>query len=136
MVKKCLLKVDKIKLYADVLVLQLPFVDVILGMDCLSMLNAQIDCRRRTVTFQLPGGEPYVFTAGDVSRLSMISSIKLEPVTAPLVVDDFMDVFPEELLGVPPNRELEFSIDLIPGAAPISRAPFRMSPKELKELKT
>jgi hypothetical protein len=51
------------------------------------------------------------------------------------VVRDFPDVFPEELPGMPPDREVEFVIDLLPGTAPISKRPYRMSIEELKELK-
>jgi hypothetical protein len=51
------------------------------------------------------------------------------------VVRDFLDVFPEELLGMPPDREVEFLIDLLPGTAPISKRSYRMSIEELKELK-
>jgi hypothetical protein len=51
------------------------------------------------------------------------------------VVRDFPDVFPEELLGMPPDTEVEFVIDLLPGTAPISKRPYRMSVEELKELK-
>jgi hypothetical protein len=51
------------------------------------------------------------------------------------VVRDFLDVFPEELPGMPPDREVEFVIDLFPGTAPISKWPYRMSVEELKELK-
>jgi hypothetical protein len=51
------------------------------------------------------------------------------------VVRDFTDVFPEELLGMPPDREVEFIIDLLPGTAPISKRPYMMSIEELKELK-
>jgi hypothetical protein len=51
------------------------------------------------------------------------------------VVRDFLDVFPEELPGMPPDREVEFVIDLLPGTAPISKRPYRMSIEELKELK-
>ena len=50
-------------------------------------------------------------------------------------VKDFQDVFPEELLGLPPKREVEFGIDLLPGTAPVSIVPYRMAPKELVELK-
>jgi hypothetical protein len=50
-------------------------------------------------------------------------------------VNDFPDVFPEELLGMPPDREVEFVIDLLPGTAPNSKRPYRMSIEELKELK-
>ncbi|KAA3471199.1 Hexaprenyldihydroxybenzoate methyltransferase, mitochondrial-like protein [Gossypium australe] len=61
-------------------------------------------------------------------------------ITAPIdpvpVVCEFPDVFPEELPGLPPIREMEFSIDLVPGTTPISIAPYRMAPTKLKELKT
>ena len=50
------------------------------------------------------------------------------------VVNEFPDVFPDELPGLPPDREIEFSIDLIPGAEPVSKAPYRMAPVEMKEL--
>ncbi|KAJ8768723.1 hypothetical protein K2173_023627 [Erythroxylum novogranatense] len=51
------------------------------------------------------------------------------------VVNEFSDVFPEELPGLPPEREVELSIEVVSGTAPISRAPYRMAPTELKELK-
>ena len=53
-----------------------------------------------------------------------------------LVVQEFPDVFSKEILGMPPSREVEFCIDLIPGATRISKAPYRMAPAELKDLKT
>ena len=52
------------------------------------------------------------------------------------VVRDFPDVFPDDLPGLPPEREIDFPIDLVPGTAPISLPPYRMAPDELKELKT
>ncbi|KAG8472900.1 hypothetical protein CXB51_034785 [Gossypium anomalum] len=58
---------------------------------------------------------------------------KLESVP---VVCDYPDIFPEELPGLPPVREVEFGIELVPGTTPISTAPYRMAPTELKELKT
>ena len=57
------------------------------------------------------------------------------PMKALLVVSDFPDVFPNELLGLPPQREIEFTIDLYPGTEPISITPYRMEPLELKELR-
>ncbi|GJZ14236.1 putative reverse transcriptase domain-containing protein [Tanacetum coccineum] len=50
------------------------------------------------------------------------------------VIRDFPEVFPEELPGLPPPRQVEFRIDLIPGAAPVARAPYRLAPSEMKEL--
>ena len=52
------------------------------------------------------------------------------------IVHEYLTVFPEDLMSLPPDREVEFSIDLIPGAALISKAPYRLGPAELKELKT
>ena len=59
--------------------------------------------------------------------------IKLEEVP---IVKEFPGLFPEELESLPPEREIEFVIDLIPGAEPYSKAPYRMAPTELQELKT
>ncbi|GJV07965.1 reverse transcriptase domain-containing protein [Tanacetum coccineum] len=51
-------------------------------------------------------------------------------------VQDFLEVFPEDLPGLPPTRQVEFQIDLVPGAAPVARAPYRLAPSELQELST
>nr|GEW23699.1 hypothetical protein [Tanacetum cinerariifolium] len=50
------------------------------------------------------------------------------------IVRDFLEVFPEDLPGLSPTRQVEFQIDLIPGAAPVARAPYRLAPSEMKEL--
>ncbi|GKC69572.1 putative reverse transcriptase domain-containing protein, partial [Tanacetum coccineum] len=50
------------------------------------------------------------------------------------IVRDFPEVFPEDLSGLPPTRQVEFQIDLVPGAAPVARAPYRLAPSEMKEL--
>ena len=52
------------------------------------------------------------------------------------MVCEFLDVFLEDLQGLPPDRELEFGIEVLPDSAPISIPPYRMAPMELKELKT
>nr|GEZ45187.1 retrotransposon protein, putative, Ty3-gypsy subclass [Tanacetum cinerariifolium] len=51
-----------------------------------------------------------------------------------LVVQEFPEVFPEDLLGIPPTQQVEYQIDLIPGAAPVARAPYRLAPSKMKEL--
>ncbi|GJS77961.1 putative reverse transcriptase domain-containing protein [Tanacetum coccineum] len=51
-------------------------------------------------------------------------------------VRDFPEVFPEDLPGLPPIRQVEFQIDLVPGAAPVARAPYRLAPSEMEELST
>nr|GFC99387.1 putative reverse transcriptase domain-containing protein [Tanacetum cinerariifolium] len=50
------------------------------------------------------------------------------------IVRNFLEVFPEDLPGLPPTRPVEFQIDLVPGAAPVARAPYRLAPSEMKEL--
>ncbi|GJZ20411.1 putative reverse transcriptase domain-containing protein [Tanacetum coccineum] len=52
------------------------------------------------------------------------------------MVQDFPEVFPEDLPGLPPTRQVEFQIDLVPGASPVARAPYRLAPSELQELST
>ncbi|GJR91743.1 putative reverse transcriptase domain-containing protein [Tanacetum coccineum] len=74
------------------------------------------------------GCEGFLATIHDTT--SDVSSIHDQP-----IVSEFQDVFPEELPGIPPIRDVEFNIELIPGAEPISKAPYRMAPIELKELK-
>ena len=70
--------------------------------------------------------------------LALILDSKREQVTFENipVIREFPDVFPKELPGVPPEREVDLSIEVVQGTTPISRAPYRMAPTELKELKT
>ena len=58
--------------------------------------------------------------------------VKLENIW---VVKEFLDVFPEELPGLPPEREVDLSVEILPRMAPISKAPYMMAPTELTELK-
>ena len=75
-----------------------------------------------------------VFLACLVSLTAGESSDSRVPYDVP-VISEFVDVFPDELPGLPPHREVEFGIDLVPGATPIFKAPYRLSLAELKELK-
>ncbi|GKE61149.1 hypothetical protein Tco_1511516 [Tanacetum coccineum] len=52
------------------------------------------------------------------------------------IVREFLEVFPEDLPGLPPARQVEFQIDLVPGAAPVARAPYRLAPAKMQELST
>ncbi|TYJ96450.1 retrotransposon protein, putative, Ty3-gypsy sub-class [Cucumis melo var. makuwa] len=110
------------------LVLDMHDFDVILGMDWLAANHASIDCSHKEVAFNPPLMASFKFK-GEASR-EVDVSLSSEP-----VVRDYPDVFPEELPGLPPQREIEFAIELEPGTVPISRAPYRMAPAELKELK-
>ncbi|GJU02032.1 putative reverse transcriptase domain-containing protein [Tanacetum coccineum] len=72
------------------------------------------------------------------SKLSIISCEKAQKYMEKDVptVRDFPEVFPEDLPGLPPTRQVEFQIDLVPGAAPVARAPYRLAPSEMEELST
>ena len=68
--------------------------------------------------------------------LSVVAHAEASPTLASIpVVCEFLDVFPEDLPGLPPDRNVEFSIELEPSTAPISRRPYLMAPKELAEIK-
>ena len=71
-----------------------------------------------------------------VPTLPVVAHVEASPDLASIpVVCEFLDVFPEDLPGLPPNRDVEFSIELEPSTAPISWRPYRMAPKELAEMK-
>ncbi|GJX50054.1 putative reverse transcriptase domain-containing protein [Tanacetum coccineum] len=138
--------------------------DVIIGMDWLRRCHAVIVCDEKLVqipygneTLTFCGNES---SNGRESRLTVISCSKAQEYMAKgcqvflaqisakkeedksegkqikdvPIVRDFPEVFPEDLPGLPPARPVEFQIDLIPGAAPVARAPYRLAPSEMKEL--
>ncbi|TYK14163.1 ty3-gypsy retrotransposon protein [Cucumis melo var. makuwa] len=109
--------------------------DVILGMNWLAANHASIDCSRKDVAFNPPLMASFKFKGeGSRSLPKVISAMSANKLLKP-VVKDYPDVFPEELPELPPHREIEFAVELEPGMVPISRAPYRMAPAELKELK-
>ena len=65
----------------------------------------------------------------------MVFSMEAKSLEEVPVVNEYPDVFPEELPGMPPDRDIEFVIDLVPGTAPIAKRPYRMVASELAELK-
>nr|GFD19300.1 putative reverse transcriptase domain, aspartic peptidase domain protein [Tanacetum cinerariifolium] len=90
--------------------------------------SMQIISALQVRTLLYHGCEGFLATIHDTT--SEVPSIHDQP-----IVSEFPNVFPDELPGIPPAREVEFNIELIPGAEPISKAPYRMAPVELKELK-
>jgi predicted aspartyl protease len=123
--------------WATAIILEASNIDLILGMSWLRKTKAIVQCGRGTVELTSPKGERFqveiVVTTS--SRRAMFFIAEEFVGNNICVVRDFPDVFPEELLGMPPDREVEFVIDLLPGTAPISKRPYRISVDKLKELK-
>src|SRR3954468_20076696 len=121
---------------ASLIALKSLYIDVILGMGWLSRQNAFLDCKAKSVKLTRPSGKTINYTSHrtrtQVQSLNVLPLPDLEDIP---VVRDFPDVFPEELPGMPPDRAVEFIVDLKPGTAPISKRPYKMAPRELAELK-
>jgi hypothetical protein len=122
---------------ATAIILEASSIDLILGMSWLIKAKTIIHCGRGTVELTSPKGEIFqVEIAVTTSTRRATFFIAEEFVGDNIrVVRDFPDVFPKELPGMPPEREVEFVIDLLFGTAPISKHPYRMSIEELQELK-
>nr|GEZ89594.1 putative reverse transcriptase domain-containing protein [Tanacetum cinerariifolium] len=148
----------------DLIPVELGSFDVIIGMDWLAKYHAVIICAEKNVRIPFGDEILIVRGDGSSNkhgtRLNIISYTKtqeylikgchvfLENITATKdedksngkrledlpVVQEFLEVFHEDLPGIPPTRQVEFQIDLVPGAAPVARAPYRLAPSEMKEL--
>jgi hypothetical protein len=111
-------------------------VDIILGTDWLSRHHALIDVATRAVEIHSPiCGEITLYLPNQGCNHSCALSMVESPVERIPVVYEYPDVFPDELLGMPPDRDIEFSTELQPGTAPISKRPYRMPLAKLAELK-
>jgi hypothetical protein len=115
--------------------------DVILDMDWLSKHKVLIDYAKRSVKLTTPEGkkmdfiaEPVVTVIG-VANYAKVNQLNASQVSEVLVVNEFSDVFPDVLPGMPPNRDIEFVIELKPGTSPIYKTPYRMATPGLAELK-
>jgi hypothetical protein len=119
------------------IVLEESSIDLILGMSWLRKAKAVIHYAKGTVELASSKGEIFevVITITASTRPAIILVDGKFVGRNIRVVRDFPDVFPEKLPRMPPNREVEFVIDLLPDTAPISKRPYRMSVEELKELK-
>ncbi|GKB70708.1 putative reverse transcriptase domain-containing protein [Tanacetum coccineum] len=106
--------------------------DVIIGMDWLANHHAVIVCDEKIM--RIPFGDKVLIVQVTKKEIENESKEKrLEDVST---IRDFPEVFPKDLPGLPPTRKVEFQIDLVPGAAPVARAPYRLEPSELQELST
>jgi hypothetical protein len=105
-------------------------------MDWMTQYHVSLDISSRTVEMDSPGNKPtilYLPQSGYLNSCTYIASgIKLKDIS---IVCEYPDVFPDDLPGMPPDRDIEFIIELQPGTAPISKKSYRMPPNELAELK-
>ncbi|GKB14609.1 putative reverse transcriptase domain-containing protein [Tanacetum coccineum] len=125
-IKGCTLTLLNQPFEIDLMPTKLSSFDVVIGMDWLSKYRAKILCDEKVVDIPIDGETLIIQVMekkADEKRLEDIP-----------VVKEFPNVFPEDLPGIPPVRQVEFQIDLIPGAAPIARTPYRLAPSEMQEL--
>ncbi|GJU97143.1 putative reverse transcriptase domain-containing protein [Tanacetum coccineum] len=162
--KGCTLNFLNHQFNVNLMPVELGSFDAIIGIDWLAKYQAVIVCAKKIVHIPCKNKTLIIHgdgsTHGKVTRLNIISCTKtqkymekgfpifLAHVTTKEVEDksekkrledvpivqDFPEVFPEDLPGLPPTRQVEFQIDLVPGAAPVARAPYRLAPSEMKEL--
>ena len=156
--RDCPIRIRECEFLGDLIELSFREFDVILGMDWLSQHQVVVDCRMKRVTLRTPSGEEVTFNGERSNHLSNVISAaiarsmvrkgceaylayvidmkKAEPILSDIpTISDYPDVFLEDFPRLPPQREIVFAIDVVPGATPESITPYRMAPVELKELK-
>ena len=150
----CELEISGTLLLVDLRIMDMSKFDVILEMDWLTAYRVVIDCERRRVTGYTQDGTRVVFQGDKHDILPQtvyeskcqgqlagwLASLTLEDeersdLDLPRVVIKYVDVFPDELLRLPPQRVVDFYIELHPGTLPISMTSHRMAPVELQGLR-
>jgi hypothetical protein len=120
----------------DLILLNLEGMDILLGMDWMTRHQVSLDISSRAVEIDSPNYKTTILYLLQREYINCyvyaIEGIKLEDIP---VVCKYLNVFPDDLPGMPPDRDIEFIIELQPGIDPISKRPYRMPPNELAELK-
>ncbi|GJS33167.1 putative nucleotidyltransferase, ribonuclease H [Tanacetum coccineum] len=127
-IQGCTLLLQSQPFKIDLMTVKLGSFDVVIGMDWLSNYHARIICDEKVVHIPI-NGETLIIRAQVMEK--KLDEKRLEDIP---VVREFSEVFPENLPGLPPVRQVEYQINLIPGAAPVARAPYRLAPSEMQEL--
>jgi hypothetical protein len=126
-------KIRGVDFVVNLIVLELKGIDVILGMDWLSKYKVLIDCAKKSVKMTTPKGKEMEFiaepvvTAKGVANCVKVSQLHASHGSEVPVVNKFPDVFPEELPGMSPDRDIKFVIELKPGTTPIYKTLYRMA---------
>ena len=102
-------------------------------METLTRWRVRIDCAQRTVHLSASDGQEVTVSALEPS--GFLHQMEARPTDCIRVVSEFPDIFPDHLPGMPLERDIEFSIDLLPGTAPIAKRPYRMAPIEHRKLR-
>ena len=157
--RNCPIVIQTREFLADLITLPFREFDLILGMDWLSKHRAIVDCGQKIVVLRCSDQTEVIVQGIGSSVMShVISTMQARRIMKKgcetflalildskrgqvdvekiLVVREFLDVFPEELPGIPHEREVDLAIEIVPGTVPMSRKPYRMAPTELKELKS
>jgi hypothetical protein len=130
------IKFGSLIIKTNLLILGLDSVDIILGTDWLTKHQATMDIAARAIEVHSPTcGETTLYLPDQGCTRSCAFVMIESPVERIPVVCDYPDVFPDELPGMPPDRDIEFAIELQTGTAPTSKRPYRMPQAELAELK-
>ncbi|KAI3809203.1 hypothetical protein L1987_25173 [Smallanthus sonchifolius] len=156
-IRDCFIELNEYSFSVNLIPMQLGSFDIIIGMDWLSSHHAEVVCFEKCIRIPLPSGDTLkVFGEKPCSGLKLMSCTtarkylrkkylaflahvvqkedKEKSIQDIPIIRDFPEVFPEDLSGLPPVRQVEFRIDLIPGANPVARAPYRLAPSEMQEL--
>jgi hypothetical protein len=134
--QRMLIKLGSLVFITTLLIMGLESVDIILGTNWLSRHHALIDVASRAIEIHSPFcGDITLYLPNQGCTHSCAITMIESPIERIPVVCEYPDVFLDELLGMPPDRDIEFAIELQPVTAPISKRPYRMPPVELAELK-
>ncbi|GKC80776.1 reverse transcriptase domain-containing protein [Tanacetum coccineum] len=136
-IKGCKLKIEGHKFDIHLISFGSGSSNVIIGMDWLSSHKAKIICHEKVVRIPLQDGQVLRVIGErpkEKIRHLMSAKAKEQKQEEIVVVIDFPEVFLDDLSGLPPIREIEFRIDLIPGAIPVMKSPYRLAPSEMEEL--
>jgi hypothetical protein len=138
---KVSIRIWGLEFLANLIVLESNGIDVILGMDWLSKHKGMINYAKKAVRLTTSNGKVMEYVVENLVTVKAASNrVVLNQLDAASTMDvrtvsEFLDVFPEELPGLPPDHEIEFVIELVPGTAPIFKRPYRMAANQLAELK-
>jgi hypothetical protein len=120
----------------NLIVLDSRGIDIILGMDWLRKYDIVILCAKRAIRLTKEDGTIVEFNAViQANQVSLLNKVQGTSLNEIRVVQEYPDVFPEDLPGMPPDRDIEFIIELLPGMPPICKRPYRMPVNKLVELK-